>query len=91
MADTTMVPKTLDKHSQSSLFSKGKYFSNNTRFSTTPSGGKQNVTTSVQVSFRKTILTEGPSEKAIYFISDARRSGAVNHYELSWRKWDDWC
>lgn len=88
MADTTMVPKTLDKHSQSSLFSKGKYFSNNSRFSTTPSGGKQNFITSVQVSFRK---TEGPSEKAIYSISDARRSGAVNHYELSWRKWDNWC
>ena len=41
-----MVPKgTSDEHSRSSLNPKGTQSSNKTRFSTTPSGGKQNATT----------------------------------------------
>ena len=87
-----MVPKgTSDEHSRSSLNPKGTQSSNKTRFSTKPSGGKQNATTSGVGSFREKPLAERLSKSAISLISDARRSGTVNHYESSWKKWDSWC
>lgn len=65
MAGTNMTPKgTSDECSKSNLNSKGKKPFNRTRFSTTPSGGKQNVTTSGMGSFREKPFAEGLSEKA---------------------------
>lgn len=65
MAGTNMTPKgTSDECSQSNFNPKEKQPFNRTRFSTTPSGGKQNVTTSGMGSFREKPFAEGLSEKA---------------------------
>ena len=92
MAGTTIVPKdTSNEHSQPSLNYKGKQSFNWIGFLTTTSGGKQNVTTNGLGSFRENVFAERLSEKVVRLISDARRSGAVNHYKSSWRKWNSWC
>ena len=80
---TKVSKDTLDEQLQSSLNSKGKQSSNRTRFSTTPSGGKKNITASDLGSFREKVLAEGLSEKVVSLISDTGRSGTINHYESS--------
>ena len=92
MAGTTIVPKdTSNEHSQPSLNYKGKQSFNWIGFLTATSGGKQNVTNNGLGSFRENVFAERLSEKVVRLISDARRSGAVNHYKSSWRKWNSWC
>ena len=52
---------------------------------------QQKGTTSGLGSFNEKLLSEGLSEKAVSLISDSRRLGTINHYELSWRKWESSC
>ena len=56
-----------------------------------PTCSKQIPAISGMDCFRKTLETEGISQRAVSLITNSRRTGSNSNYESAWRKWASWC
>ena len=80
MARAAMVPKgTTNEYSEPNNTPKNRILIARSRLPKTLSDGKQIITVNIMDSFRKKLVAEGLSEKAISLISYSRRKDTVNH------------
>ena len=92
LAKTVLVPsvtKALDLKPFN--FAQSPRFITKPKQGTSPLNNKRKPATPGMDSFKERLSSEGISKASATLIANARRSGTITHYELSWGKWYSWC